>query len=153
MFQQNLVLLVAFAMGIAFNNSLVAGAAACLLILKIIRLDSMLLLLERRALEAGLLLLTVAVLVPFATGKVSTKEVVRTFTGTDGLAALVAGVIAAYICGRGVVLLQSTPQVIVGLVIGTLLGVFLLKGVPVGPLAAAGLAALFMQLFRWVKRG
>lgn len=153
MFQQNLVLLVAFAVGIAFNNSLVAGASACLLILKIIRFDSMLFLLERRALEAGLLLLTVAVLVPFATGKVTAREIVRTFTGTDGLAALAGGVIAAYVCGRGVVLLQSTPQVIVGLVIGTLVGVFLLKGVPVGPLAAAGLAALFMQFFKWVKRG
>lgn len=41
----------------------------------------------------------------------------------------------------------SEPQVIAGLLIGTVLGVAFLRGVPVGPLIAAGI----LSLFYWQK--
>lgn len=152
MWQHNLVLLAVFVLGIVFNNSLIAASSGTLLVMKFIRLESGIRLLENRSLEAGLLLLLIAVLVPFANEKVSVADVGRTFSSADGVAAVLGGLLAAYLCGQGVALLRTNPQVIVGLVIGTILGVFLLKGVPIGPLAAAGFAAVFLQIMRFFRK-
>lgn len=146
MVQDNLLLLLIFLIGLAFNNNLVAAGAGSLLVLKLIKLQSILLLLERRAVDVGLLFLLVAVLVPFALDRVGVKDIWDTFRSVQGLIAITGGVVAAYLCGQGLVLLQIKPEVVVGLVIGTVLGVSLLKGIPVGPLAAAGVTAILLNI-------
>jgi uncharacterized membrane protein (DUF441 family) len=52
--------------------------------------------------------------------------------------------LVAYLGGRGAVLMGSQPTVVAGLLIGTVLGVALFKGVPVGPLIAAGILSLII---------
>lgn len=152
MIQDNLLLLVIFTMGLTFNNNLVAAGAGSILVLKLIKLQSILTLLERRAVDVGLLFLLLAVLVPFALDKVGIKDIWLTFRSIQGLLAIAGGVVAAYVCGQGVVLLQVQPEVVVGLVIGTVIGVSLLKGIPVGPLAAAGVTAILFNLLGLGKR-
>ena len=152
MIQDNLLLLVIFILGLTFNNNLVAAGAGSLLVLKFIKIQSLLLLLERRAIDVGLLFLLIAVLVPFALDKVGIKDIWLTFRSIQGLLAIAGGIIAAYLCGQGMVLLQVQPEVVVGLVIGTVIGVSLLKGIPVGPLAAAGITALLFNLLGLGKR-
>jgi uncharacterized membrane protein (DUF441 family) len=152
MFQDNLLLIIILALGLAFNNSLVAASAGSLLVLKFVRLNSILLLLERRAVDIGLLFLLVAVLTPFALDKVKVEEIWRTFQSVQGIAAVLGGVAAAYLCGQGLVLLQIRPEIVVGLVIGTIVGVSLLRGIPVGPLAAAGVTAIILNLLGLGKK-
>ncbi|HAW71193.1 MAG TPA: DUF441 domain-containing protein [Firmicutes bacterium] len=152
MLQQNIILLALFALGIIFNNSLIAAGSGILLILRFVRLNSMLVLLEQRAMEAGLLLLLIAVFVPFAQDKVTLPEVAKTFVSIDGIIAIISGMGAAFMCGCGVNLLETNPQIAGGLVIGSILGVLLLKGIPIGPLAAAGMAAMLLKLISlWRK--
>lgn len=146
MVQDNILLIVILTLGLAFNNNLVAAGAGSLLVLKLVKMRYILGLLERRALDIGLLFLLVAVLVPFALDKVKIKDIWQTFQSVQGIIAIVGGVIAAYICGQGLILLQLQPQVVVGLVVGTVIGVSLLKGIPVGPLAAAGITAFLFGL-------
>jgi len=152
MISDNLVLLLIFSLGLAFGNRLVAGAAGAVLVMKFMGVPSMVRLMERRALDAGLFFLLIAVLTPFASGRVGVREIVGTFRNLPGLVAVAGGTIAAYICGQGVVLLQVRPEVTVGLIVGTIIGVALLRGVPVGPLAAAGLTAVLLNLFGLSKR-
>jgi uncharacterized membrane protein (DUF441 family) len=66
--------------------------------------------------------------------------------------AIIGGIVAAYLCGQGLVLLQLNPEVVVGLVIGTVVKVSLLKGIPVGPLAAAGVTAILFNLLGLGKK-
>ena len=146
MVQDNLLLLVIFAVGMTFNNNLIAAGAGSLLVLKLIRMKSILLLLERRSVEVGLMFLLIAVLVPFALDRVSVGEIWNTFRSVKGLVAIIGGIAAAYLCGRGLVLLQVEPEIVVGLVVGTVIGVSLLKGIPVGPLAAAGITAILFNI-------
>lgn len=146
MVQDNLILLIIFALGIGFNNNLVAAGAGSLLVLKLVKLQTVLVLLERRAIDIGLLFLLIAVLAPFSLDRIGVKDIWRTFQSFPGIVAIVGGVAAAYLCGQGMVLLQVRPEVVVGLVIGTVIGVSLLKGIPVGPLAAAGITALIFNL-------
>ncbi len=152
MISDNLVLLLIFSLGLAFGNRLVAGAAGAVLVMKFMGVPSVVRLMERRALDAGLFFLLIAVLTPFASGRVGVREIVGTFRNLPGLVAVAGGTIAAYICGQGVVLLQVRPEVTVGLIVGTIIGVALLRGVPVGPLAAAGLTAVLLNLFGLSKR-
>lgn len=146
MIHDNLLLLVILALGVSFNNNLVAAGAGSLLVLKFIRLNTVLHLLERRAMDVGLLLLLVAVLVPFALDKVGVRDIWLSFQTVRGLLAIFGGVAAAYLCGQGLILLQLQPEMVVGLVVGTIIGASLIKGIPVGPLAAAGVTALLFNL-------
>jgi uncharacterized membrane protein (DUF441 family) len=152
MIQDNLLLLVILAMGLVFNNNLVAAGAGSLLVLKLIKLQIVLQLLERRALDLGLLFLLIAVLAPFALDQVGVKDIWQTFQTLRGWLAVVGGVTAAYLCGQGLILMQLQPEVVVGMVVGTIIGVSLLKGIPVGPLAAAGVTALLFNLLGLGKR-
>lgn len=152
MLQQNIILLALFVLGIIFNNSLIAAGSGVLLILRFVRLNSVLVLLEQRAMEAGLLLLLIAVFVPFAQDKVTLPDIAKTFVRMDGIIAIFSGMAAAFMCGRGVNLLDTNPQIVAGLVIGSVLGVLLLKGIPIGPLAAAGIAAMLLKVFSFCKK-
>ena len=142
-----LILTVLFLLGMVFRNNLIAASAGTLLVIKLVNLPSALKILERHSLEWGLLFLLLAVMVPFALDKIGLKEIGRTFITPAGITAIVGGLLAAYLCGQGVILLQWKPEIMVGLVIGTLLGVSFLKGFPVGPLVAAGLTALLLHFF------
>jgi uncharacterized membrane protein (DUF441 family) len=52
----------------------------------------------------------------------------------------------------GLNLLESRPQVILGLVIGSIIGIVFFKGIPVGPLMAGGVAAFFLYVIELFAR-
>lgn len=148
--QAELILMALVMIGIVGRSSIIATAASVLLIIKLLRLDAYLPLVERRGLELGLLFLTMAVLVPFALEKVTWKDVLSMFTSPPGILAIVGGALATFMNGKGLALLQWDPQIIVGLVIGSIFGILFLKGIPVGPLMAAGITAILVKLFQWM---
>lgn len=145
-----LILLALVAGGVLTRNALIVTAAAVVLVCQVLGLHRLFPIMQQRGLEAGLIFLLMAVLVPFATGEVGWPEIKGSFTSKAGLAAVIGGVASAVISGYGVQLLKVQPQMIVGMVAGTILGVFLFRGIPVGPLAAAGFAAILLSLLRWL---
>ena len=88
----------------------------------------------------------IAVLVPIAVDRVDTNDIMRTFSSLPGILAIAGGIIATRLNGMGLNLLESQPQIILGLVIGSIIGIVFLKGVPVGPLMAGGVTAFFLAL-------
>ncbi|MDR6224667.1 DUF441 domain-containing protein [Desmospora profundinema] len=145
-----LLLVVLIVIGLLGRSPIIATAASLLLILKLTHLERFFPAVERRGLEIGLLFLTIAVLVPFATGRISLKEVWAVFTSWPGILALAGGAIATYMNGKGLDLLKVDPQMMIGLVLGSIFGILFLRGIPVGPLMAAGITALLMKLFSWL---
>ncbi|MCP3773331.1 DUF441 domain-containing protein [Paenibacillus sp. MZ04-78.2] len=145
------ILLVALIIiGLIGRSHIITTAACVLLIIKLISLERYLPTIERRGLELGLLFLTMGVLVPFASERISIKDVTSMFTTWPGILALVGGAIATYMNGKGLELLKIDPQLIVGLVIGSIFGIIFLKGIPVGPLMAAGITAFLFKLFTFI---
>lgn len=145
------ILLVALIIiGLIGRSHIITTAACVLLIVKLISLDRYLPTIERRGLELGLLFLTMGVLVPFASERISIKDVTSMFTTWPGILALLGGAIATYMNGKGLELLKIDPQMIVGLVIGSIFGIIFLKGIPVGPLMAAGITAFLLKVFTFV---
>lgn len=139
-------LVILIIIGLIGHSPIIATAASFLLIVKLTSLDRFFPTVERRGLELGLLFLTIAVLVPFATEQIGWKDISSLFTAWYGLLALAGGAIATYMNSKGLDLLRLEPEMIIGLVIGSILGIIFLKGVPVGPLMAAGIAAAILKV-------
>ncbi|MCG7406292.1 DUF441 domain-containing protein [Paenibacillus sp. ACRRX] len=144
------VLVTLIIVGLISRSPIITTAACFLLIIKLVQLDRFLPTLERRGLELGLLFLTIGVLVPFATERIETKDIVNTLTSWTGILALTGGALATFMNSKGLDLLKNDPQMIVGLVAGSIIGIVFLRGIPVGPLMAAGITAFLLQLARWI---
>lgn len=141
-----MLLLVAIA-GVIAGNDLVAIAAGSMLVMSLLHHPLPLALLDRFGISLGVVFLTIGLLMPFAAGKVSLASLGRTLMSPPGFLAVFIGAISSYLAADGLSLLMNRPEVMMGLVIGTLIGVSFVGGVPVGPLVAAGLAGLFFRLF------
>jgi uncharacterized membrane protein (DUF441 family) len=146
----DILLVVLIIIGLVGRSHIITTAACVLLIIKLISLERFLPTIERRGLELGLLFLTMGVLVPFASEKISFKDVTSVFTSWPGILALLGGAVATYMNGKGLELLKIDPQLIVGLVIGSIFGIIFLRGIPVGPLMAAGITAFLLKLFTFI---
>ncbi len=142
----DLVLVALIVVGLIGRSSIITTAACILLIIKLTSLERYLPSIERRGIELGLLFLTLAVLVPFASGRVQPKDILAAFSGWTGWVAIAGGAMGAYLNSRGLDTLKMDPQLIVGIVIGSIMGVLFLRGIPVGPLMAAGLAAILIKI-------
>lgn len=145
------VLVVLIIIGLVGRSNILATAACLLLVLKLLNLQAFFPVLERRGLELGLLFLLISVLVPFAAGKILVRDVVLNFTTIPGILALVGGALATYMNSQGLTMLKFDPELMIGLVIGSILGIVCWGGIPTGPLMAAGLTAFFLQIVNWIK--
>ncbi|MGK8252653.1 DUF441 domain-containing protein [Moraxella lacunata] len=139
-----IVLFILLGLGVFSQNNTIIIAAALLIIVKVSPLNAQLMpVVEKYGLSLGILILTIGVLAPIASGKISGEVILKSFVSAKSLLAIAVGVLVAYLGGRGVKLMTDEPSVIAGLLIGTVAGVALLRGVPVGPLIAAGILSLF----------
>ncbi|WP_227763091.1 DUF441 domain-containing protein [Zhaonella formicivorans] len=141
-----ILMLLILVLGIWGRSNIIAAAAGILLVLQFINLHTFLPILERRGLEIGLVFLVIAVLVPFASGRVSIGEIIKSFLTLPGVIAIISGALATILNGHGLSLLQREPYLMIGLVVGSIIGVITFGGIPVGPLMAGGIAALLLQL-------
>ena len=139
-----IVLLVLLGCGIFSHNTAVTIAAGVLIVFRITPLSQFFPLLQTHGLEVGIIILTIGVLTPIASGKIPGEEILKSFLSWKSLLAIAIGLLVAWLGGRGVKLMSNHPNVVAGLLIGTVAGVALLRGVPVGPLIAAGLLSLLI---------
>jgi uncharacterized membrane protein (DUF441 family) len=142
----NVILVALIIIGMLGRSNIITTAACVLLAVKLVHLERYLPSIERRGLELGLLFLTMGVLVPFASEKIQLRDVTAVFTSWPGIIALAGGAAATWMNGKGLELLKFDPQLIVGLVMGSIFGIIFLKGIPVGPLMAAGITALILKV-------
>ncbi|WP_018130748.1 DUF441 domain-containing protein [Effusibacillus pohliae] len=147
----DMILVMLIIVGIIGRASILATAASVLLILKLSNLQRFFPTLERRGLEIGLLFLMISVLVPLVNGKIQSKDLWGTFFTVSGLFAVIGGVLATYLNGQGLNMLRLEPQLMLGLVIGSIIGIVFFKGIPVGPLMAAAITALLMKMYLWLR--
>lgn len=139
----SLILLVLAGLGIVSGNSTVTIAMVVLLLLRVTSFHSAFPWLEKYGMTIGIIILTIGVMTPLASGKISINQVMESFLHWKSLLAIGIGILVAYL-GGGVTLMSGQPIIVTGLLIGTVIGVAFFKGVPVGPLIAAGLLSLLI---------
>ncbi|MDU4698388.1 MULTISPECIES: DUF441 domain-containing protein [Paenibacillus] len=137
-----LLLLLLAALGIFSNNMPITVAMIVLLLLRVLHMHYAFPWLEKYGLTLGIIILTIGVMTPVASGKISIQTLWASFFHWKSLLAIGVGMLVAWLGGRGATLMGNQPTVVAGLLIGTVLGVAFFRGVPVGPLIAAGILSL-----------
>jgi len=141
-----LLLIILLGAGLYIHNQPLAAAALLLLIVSTVNWPVALHFLERHSVQLGIFFLLVAVLTPFTQGALTWTQVYSSLISGRGILVVTIGALSTYLAARGVRLLQGDPVIMVSLVVGSVLGVSLLGGIPAGPLVAAGLAAVLVEL-------
>lgn len=139
-----LILLVLAGLGIISHNMTVTLAILLLLVVRITPLNNFFPWVEKYGLTIGIVILTIGVMAPIASGKITAADVINSFLSWKSILAIVIGVLVSWLGGRGVSLMSNQPSVVAGLLVGTVMGVALFRGVPVGPLIAAGILSLLI---------
>lgn len=125
-------------------------AVGVLLFIKLIGLDNKVFPhLQAKGINWGVTIITIAVLVPIATGDIGFKQLQEALKSSYAWVALAAGVSVALIAKSGLTLLANDPHITAALVFGTILAVALFNGVAVGPLVGAGIAYLAMKIVEY----
>ena len=141
-----LLLVVLILLGILSHNSAITISAAVLLIMQQTFLAQYIPYLEKYGLHVGIVILTIGVLSPLVSGKIQLPGL-SAFVSWKMFIAIAVGIFVAWLAGKGVPLMGEQPVLVTGLVIGTIIGVSFLGGIPVGPLIAAGILALLIGKF------
>lgn len=122
-----LILLVLAGLGIISHNMTVTLAMIFLLVIKITPLNQYFPLVEKYGMTIGILILTVGVMTPIATGRISAQEVFNSLNWKS-LLAIAIGIIVSWLGARGVSLMNNQPSTVAGLLVGTVIGVALFRG-------------------------
>ncbi len=126
------------------HNTAVTVSILILLAIKLTPLAQFFPYVEKQGVQVGIIILTVAVMAPLVSGSLPATSLLKSFANWQSVVAIIVGVFVAWLGGRGVSFMSVQPSVIGGLLIGTIIGVAFFRGVPVGPLIAAGIVSLFV---------
>lgn len=138
-----LLLVILIILGLLSHNSAITISAAVLLIMQQTFLSSHIPLLEKYGVKIGIIILTIGVLSPLVSGKIQLPDL-SGFLSWKMVLSISVGVLVTWLAGKGVPLMGEQPILVTGLLIGTIIGVAFLGGIPVGPLIAAGILALLL---------
>ena len=143
-----------FVIGLIAGNSQLMIAIAVLFVLRWFPFgkETIFPYLRQNGITIGVLIMTISVLIPIATGDMGLKELSAASKSYTGWVALASGIIVSLLARNGIGLLAEDPTVTVALVVGTILAVSFFKGVAVGPMIGAGIAYWLMMIFSFVKR-
>ena len=148
--KMSLFLLLVIILGFFAQSRIIIMAGIFLLLFEELKIESILEFLSKHGIEIGLVFLLLAILSSLVLNPLGFEQLKLSLISRKGIVAVTAGMLATRFNGMGLDLLQNNPQLIVGIIIGSLLGIFLIGGVPVGPLTAAGLAALFIEILSMI---
>ena len=140
----SILLIVFIALGYFSKNGAIWISSSILLVVQQTVLTRYLPQADRPLISLGILILTIGILAPLVSGKVQLPPIsqlldIKLFT------AVLTGIFVAWLAGRGIGVMQSQPNLIIGLLVGTVIGVTFFKGIPVGPLIAGGLLSLIFM--------
>lgn len=124
-------------LGVISQNNSITISATILLLMQQTALVQFVPLIEKHGLNIGIIILTVSVLSPLVSGRIQIPPAAGFLLKMA--AAVAIGIFVAWIAGRGVPLMGQQPVLMTGLLIGTVIGVTFMGGIPVGPLIAAGI--------------
>lgn len=131
-----LILLIAI---IGKNTSLIVASVVVMFIKALPFTQKWFPIIQSKGINWGVTIISIAILIPIATGEITFHDLIRVFKNPAGWIAIGMGIAVAILSRWGVNQLSASPQVTVALVFGTIMGVVLFKGIAAGPVIASGL--------------
>jgi uncharacterized membrane protein (DUF441 family) len=143
-----LILAVLALAGALGRNTMLVAASALLLGLRLVHADGLVRWIGAAGTGWGVFFMILALLAPIARDQIGLRHFRNELLSPAGLLAILLAAAGAYFGRRGVDYLRAEPQILVGLVAGSILGTVFLRGVPTGPLILAGLTSLLAGLWQ-----
>lgn len=153
MFNQSILFLfILLAIGLLAKNQSLTIAVLVLLLVKWTPLDEKLFpYLQQKGINFGVTIITIAVLVPIASGEIGFRQLTEAIKSYYAWIALASGIAVALLAKGGLSLLASDPHITTALVLGTVIAVALFNGVAVGPLVGAGIAYMVLHVVQILR--
>ncbi|CAH2213756.1 DUF441 domain-containing protein [Tepidibacter aestuarii] len=150
--QSYIILLIILTLSLFIKNDSLSISASILILLKLLKLNSIFPKLEANGLKIGIIVLTIGILTPIAADKYSLKDILVSIKSPLGISAIVASSLIMMFTGQGYELLISSPSIVIPIVLGSILGIVLFKGIPIGPLVSAGVTLIIYNLFTFIQK-
>lgn len=144
------ILLIMIALGIVSHSNIIAVSSAILLIITTTPLSKYMPLMERYGLDIGLLFLMIYIIIPLTKTKSILINIYETVTSPVGILAVLAGILATVLNKKGINLLNGEPQLIFGIIIGSLIGITFFDGIPVGPLMSGAILVMLLSFLKFL---
>lgn len=135
-------------LGILSRNRLIYISAGVLMIFSLLDILPESASSQNIILDVGVILLVMGVLMPLGTGTICVRDVYKSIFTLEGLVSFLVGIASAVMARGGIDLMKGFPGVMIGLLIGSIVGTAFFRGIPTGPLVAAGLAAFIINLIK-----
>ena len=131
--------------GLLARSRVIVLAAFSLLLIRELELKPLAEFVSKKGIDLCLVCLLMAILAQIFLVPVDRKGLLKMIGSWKSIVAVIAGILATQFNGMGLKLLEDSPQLVAGIIVGSLLGIILFRGIPVGPLMAAGIAALLVE--------
>lgn len=103
-----LILLGLAALGFISHNTTVAVSILVLIIVRVTPLSTFFPWIEKQGLSIGIIILTIGVMAPIASGTLPPSTLIHSFLNWKSLVAIAVGVIVSWLGGRGVTLMGAS---------------------------------------------
>ena len=139
--------------GIVSKNQSIIIATIFVMILKFLPFtDNIMTEFRKKGINWGVLVITIAILIPIATGEIGFSHLLSAFKSPVGWVAIISGITVSILSSKGVGLLSGQPEITVALVIGTIMGVVFFKGIAAGPVIASGITFCILKVLELFLR-
>ena len=133
--------------GIISKNQSIIIATIFVIILKLLPFtEKVMFQFKTKGINWGVLIITVAILIPIATKEIGFLDLLNAFKSPIGWVAILSGIGVSLLSARGVNLLSGQPEITVALVFGTIIGVVFMRGVAAGPFIEIGITYFALQI-------
>ena len=128
------------------KNKNLSIAAFVIFVVSLINNQKSIYFIEKYFLDIGMIFLMMWMLVPLIKVENSLTPNIKSLLNLNGIVSFIVGAAVVILAAQGVSFLNGSVDVLTGVILGSILGVALLGGVPVGPLIASGIAYEIVRL-------
>ncbi|MGY0373116.1 DUF441 domain-containing protein [Clostridium sp. JNZ J1-5] len=145
-----LVLVILFILSLITKNKSLAFASLLIFLVSLSNNYKTINFIEKYFMDIGMIFLMIWMLVPLIKQNNTSAITINSLLSVKGIISFTAGIIVVVLASRGVNLLKGNTDTLAGVVIGSIVGVALLGGVPVGPLVASGIAYEIIKFINFI---
>jgi uncharacterized membrane protein (DUF441 family) len=105
---------------------------------------------EKYCMDIGMIFLMMWMLIPLIKMEGASALGFKSLLTLNGAVSFLVGIVVVLLAAKGVDFTKGSADVLTGVVLGSIVGVSLLGGVPVGPLIASGIAYEVVRLINLI---
>ena len=145
-----IILIVLFILSLINKNKSLTGAAFIIFIISLIDNGKSAEFIEKHFMNLGMTFLMIWMLVPLIKQTTIESININQLLNVRSIISIIAGISAVLIASKGVTFLKLNSDTMPGILIGSIIGVTFLGGVPVGPLIASGMVFGILKLINFI---